>query len=66
MEERSDNPLWIMESARGWKVIWCEERPAGGILNANWSLVRDGLTWQEAVNLKRSLEVERCVYDSEV
>lgn len=50
-----NDPWWVLESALGWKIVWCESTPRGGHKNGNWSLIADGLTWQEAVDFARRL-----------
>lgn len=41
--------FYMLESNNvGYKVVWCHEQPKGGRSNGNWSLIQDGMEWQEA------------------
>lgn len=52
-----NDPVWVLESRRWFKVVWCEKgRPAGGCAkNRNYLILADGLTRQEAVAFARRL-----------
>lgn len=51
------NNYWILESniGNGWKVVFCKEKPSGGWSNHNWELIKDGLSYNEALKLKRKM-----------
>lgn len=43
-----NDPIWVLESNSGWKVVYCNGTPKGGTSNGNWLLLADGLTWERA------------------
>jgi hypothetical protein len=49
------DPIYVLESKRGWKVVYCSgERPMGGEANGNWVLLGDFKRWQAAVDFAKT------------
>lgn len=51
------DPFFVLESKHvGFKVVYCPVgKPDGGESNANYSIIADGLRWQEAVEFAKRL-----------
>jgi len=52
-----EEKFWILESnnGSGWKVVCCKEKPKGGHFNKNWKMILDGITREQAIDLKNNL-----------
>ncbi len=55
-EIKPGDPIWVLESKHGWKVVWCHgERPQGGRDNGNYTIIADDLNRREAEEMAQRL-----------
>lgn len=54
-----ENPVWIIESLQGWRVVWSENLDDFSERHT----IEDGLSWYDALKLSRSLDPSKALHD---